>query len=231
MNASLALRRSQLYRFLAEAFLYPTEDWTCDAPLLEPILSALHLPDRPLSLRPVGLTELQAAHRRAFGLTGSLCYETEYGLPHEYRQSQELADIAGFYRAFGFNVGGAVRERPDHAAAELEFMHILTLKEVYALNNGRIDQAEICVDAQRKFLRDHLARWLGWFQQRLRQAQVAGIYAALIDLTAAFVAAEADRLGAQPEPRRVSEVRPTPFDPDFSCGACLAAEAAKEQSL
>ena len=101
-DSQLALRRSQLYRFLADALLYPTEDWMCDVPLLEPALDELHLSHYRLCGSAIDLADLQAEHRRVFGLTGSLCYETEYGLPHEYRQSQEMADIAGFYRAFGF---------------------------------------------------------------------------------------------------------------------------------
>ncbi len=230
-DADFALRRSQLYRFLADAYLYPTEDWTRDLPMLEPILNVLDLNDPSLGLRPISLLDLQAEHRRAFGLTGSLCYETEYGLPHEFRQSQEMADIAGFYRAFGFDVGGAIHERPDHLATELEFMHILTLKEAYALSSGQLDRADICVDAQRKFLRDHLARWVDWFKTRLLQSEVDGVYAALTDLTTAFIGAEADRLEARPEPLRVMELKPTPFDPDFSCGDCAAADMAKENSL
>ena len=229
-DTPFALRRSQLYRFLADAYLYPTEDWMRDLPLLGPILNALSLNDHSLDLHPINLLDLQAEHRQVFGLTGSLCYETEYGLPHEYRQSQEMADIAGFYRAFGFDVGGAIRERPDHLAAELEFMHILALKEAYALGNGQSENAEICIDAQRKFLRDHLARWIGWFKTRLVQSEVDGVYAALTNLMTAFVAAEADRLEAKPEPVRVPEIKATPFNPDFSCGDCVAAELAKENN-
>ena len=221
-DSQFTLRRSQLYRFLAEAFLYPTEDWTCEVPLLEPILSALDLLDWQLSLYPIGLLALQAEHRHAFGLTGALCYETEYGLPHEFRQSQEMADIAGFYRAFGFDVGGAIRERPDHLSAELEFMHTLTLKEALSHESGQTDHREICLDAERKFSRDHLARWIGWFKKRLDQAEVDGPYAALASLTVLFVDGEAERLGAQPEPMRIPEVKPTPFNPDFSCGDCPA---------
>lgn len=133
-----------------------------------------------------------------------------------------MADIAGFYRAFGFDVGGAIRERPDHLSAELEFMHTLTLKEALSHESGQTEHRETCLDAERKFLRDHLARWIGWFKQRLDQAEVDGPYAALAGLTVLFVEDEAERLGAQPEPMRIPEVKPTPFNPDFSCGDCPA---------
>src|SRR5512139_2982572 len=197
-DSQLALRRSQLYRFLADAFLYPSEDWLCDVPLLEPALDELNLSHYRLCSSALELADLQAEHRRVFGLTGSLCYETEYGLPHEYRQSQEMADIAGFYRAFGFENGGLIRERPDYLSTELEFMHTLTLKEVYAREAGEQEHLEVCVDAQRKFLRDHMARWLPLFKKRLEYAAVDGVYAELTNLATAFVAAEADRLDAQP---------------------------------
>jgi DMSO reductase family type II enzyme chaperone len=230
-DSQLALHRSQLYRFLADAFLYPTEDWTLDAPLLEPVLNGLNLAEHRLHFDAIDLDDLQAEHRHVFGLTGSLCYETEYGLPHEYRQSQEMADIAGFYRAFGFENGGAIRERPDYLSTELEFMHTLTLKEVYAREANSQEHLEVCIDAQRKFLRDHLARWQPLFAKRLAQAAVDGVYAELTNLATAFVAAEADRLDAQPEPFRVPEIKATPFNPDFSCGDCPAAEMAKEINL
>ncbi len=232
MNESqFALRRSQLYCFLADAMLYPTGNWLLDAPLVEPVLNELNLDHQRLHGHTLSLSDLQAEHRRVFGLTGSLCYETEYGLPHEYRQSQEMADIAGFYRAFGFENGGVIRERPDYVATELEFMHLLTLKEVYACEAGEQEHREVCVDAQRKFLRDHLARWLPLFAKRLQQAMIDGVYAELTALVVAFVAAEADRLDAQPEPFRVPEIKATPFNPDFSCGDCPANDLAREISL
>jgi DMSO reductase family type II enzyme chaperone len=231
MNSQLALRRSQLYRFLADALLYPTENWLLDAPLVEPALAELDLCDYRLSDSTIELAELQAEHRHAFGLTGSLCYETEYGLPHEYRQSQELADIAGFYRAFGFENGGVIREQPDYLPTELEFMHTLTLKEACAREAAQVAHIDLCVDAQRKFLRDHLARWLPFFARRLEQVLINGMYAELTTLIVAFVAAEADRLDARPEPLRLTEIKATPFNPDFSCGACPAAEMAKEITL
>lgn len=230
-DSQLALRRSQLYRFLADAFLYPLEDWTLDAPLLETTLDELGLCQYRVQPGAIDLEDLQAEHRHVFGLTGSLGYETEYGLPHEYRQSQEMADIAGFYRAFGFENGGVIRERPDYLPTELEFMHVLTLKEVYAREADQLEHVEVGVDAQRKFLRDHLAHWLPLFGKRLEQLAIAGVYADLVTLATAFVAAEADRLDAQPEPFRVPEIKATPFNPDFSCGDCPAAEMAKEINL
>jgi TorA maturation chaperone TorD len=76
-------------------------------------------------------------------------------------KSFELADIAGFYRAFGVEITPGT-ERPDHIAVELEFMHLLAVKEVVAA--GREDggeHARICRDARATFFRDHLGRWFG----------------------------------------------------------------------
>jgi DMSO reductase family type II enzyme chaperone len=230
MNTDIAIRRAQVYRFLADAFLYPTDNWLEDLPVLDPVLHDLGLRasdfQLPTSRRTSGvqLPDLQAEHRRAFGLAGSLCYETEYGLPHEFRQSQELADIAGFYRAFGFNVGGNVRERPDHLAAELEFMHVLALKEAVAAESGIAEQAETCADAQRKFLQDHLGRWIGWFAESLARSAESGPYPALARFAAAFVRADAERLGAHPEPRSLAGLQPTPLAPEMSCEACPLVE-------
>lgn len=232
MSTENVIRRAQLYGFLAIAFLYPQDNWTEDVGLVADIVAATGLPSTHFGLqhivhdlRPLSMTlpALQAAYRHTFGAAGSLAYETEYGLPHEYRQSQEMADIAGFYRAFGFTLGGPVRERPDHIAVELEFMHILALKEAYALDTSLPEQEEICVTAQTKFLQDHLGRWINLFAQSVALNTADSVYKTLAQWTADFVQADAARLGVALSPRPLSDVQHTPFDPDFSCATCAVA--------
>ncbi|MCA9996062.1 MAG: molecular chaperone TorD family protein [Anaerolineales bacterium] len=223
MNKDNALRRAQIYGFLAEVFLYPRENWSEDGPVVMEIVRSLGWIGVQPNIPTNSLPELQAAHRRTFGTAGSLCYETEYGLPHEYRQSQEMADIAGFYRAFGFNLGGAVRERPDQVAVELEFMHILALKEAYALEVDIPEHVEICVDAQGTFLQDHLGRWVNLFAKSVAHNAPDSPYAALAQFAANFVVADADKLGIALHQPDLHEVQHTPFDADFSCADCVVA--------
>lgn len=230
-----AVRRSQVYCFLAHAFLYPHENWVEDMPAVKVILDELGIdypggsPENP---QDYDLPALQSYHRHAFGLTGSLFYETEMGLPHEFRQSQELADISGFYHAFGFQTGGEIRERPDFLATELEFMYLLALKEAYAIAEARESNQQVCVDAQRKFLADHLGKWSGIFAESLAQTTAERAlpespkspYVWLARLAERFVNAELDRLGVTPARLQPHEIKPTPYDPDFSCQACPASE-------
>jgi nitrate reductase assembly molybdenum cofactor insertion protein NarJ len=239
MSIYLPLRRAQVYCFLANAFLYPTENWLEDLSDLIPIINDLELNNlQPTTYLPDGkagnlqLSDLQAAHRQTFGLTGSLCYETELGMPNEYRQSQEMADIAGFYRAFGFRVGGAQRERPDHLATELEFLYVLSLKEAYAAERGIDEHVEVCVEARRSFLRDHLGQWIGLFAQSVARGvgpdRVDNPYLWLSRLAAAVVHADAFGLGLSLADRRLGEVQPTPLGPDISCETCPANTLSEE---
>ncbi|MAT99574.1 MAG: hypothetical protein CL608_20720 [Anaerolineaceae bacterium] len=223
MSKENAIRRAQVYGFLAEAFLYPRENWTEDISLVAEIVRSLGWIQVTLEMTPTTSAELQAAHRRTFGTAGSMGYETEYGLPHEYRQSQEMADIAGFYRAFGFNLGGAVRERPDHVAVELEFMHVLALKEAYAFEQDISERVEICVDAQGKFLHDHLGRWVNLLAQSVAHSAPGSLYMPLAQFAADFVQADAERLGVTLDQPELADVQHTPFDPDFSCADCSVA--------
>ena len=232
-----ALVRAEAYRLLADALIYPDEAFTARladgyaAKLME-CLSALdesadaawieRFEHFARAIDGVSLADLQRAHRFAFGVAASAPpYETEYGQPHAFRQSQELADIVGFYRAFGFDVGGDVRERPDYLGVELEFMYLLACKQAYAIAEGLVEAAEVCHDAQRKFLCDHLARWIGVYARRLNdQAQGGHVYAALADLAATFVGEDARRLGIERASMTPGDARPTPPGPSLSCMSC-----------
>ena len=94
----------------------------------------------------------------------------------ELTRNFEMADVAGFYRAFGVEVdpsGGRV----DHIAAELEFMNLLAVKESIALQQeGEGEHADVCRDASRSFLRAHLGRWVRPFAEKLGAAAAAPFY-------------------------------------------------------
>ena len=68
-----------------------------------------------------------------------------------------LADIAGFYRAFGMVVAG---DRPDHVIAQLEFLAVTLLAEAEAIEHGDLERADTAARATRSFLRDHIGGWI-----------------------------------------------------------------------
>ncbi len=241
MNAhEVALARSTVYRFLSHCFLYPDDSFVAsfkDESLLKEIEESLHLltsqGDLPfpyllthfssLLTSSPSLPDLQAEHRRVFGPTLSQdCppYETEYGKAHIFRQAHDMGDIAGFYRAFGLEVSDDARERLDHISVELEFMHFLTYKEAYALKHHGVEQAEICREAQIKFLKDHLGRWVPLFARHLARKAHSGFYKGLAEFLEDFVALEGALLGVKPLELEEQGLKPSPFEPEkdsFSC--------------
>lgn len=140
-------------------------------------------------------------HGRLFAHGASVAcppYETEYRAAHVFQQTNEMADVAGFYRAFGFEAAAGL-ERPDHLAAELEFMCVLSAKEGLAIEAGDAEAAAICRDAQVKFLADHLGVWVGAFARRVSDAGRLRFYPAVAALLEGWIEAECARLGARPQ--------------------------------
>lgn len=140
---------------------------------------------------------LAAQHRALFGHSarGAVSpYETEYGNEALFQQPQDLADLSGFYRAFGLAVKRQLHERPDHISCEFEFMMFLALKEAYALEHADPEMAGETRKAEKTFLRDRLGRFLPAFVVQLRREDPSGFYGRLGDLCRSFADAEAKRL-------------------------------------
>jgi len=113
----------------------------------------------------------------------------------ELTRTFEMADVAGFYKAFGVEVdpGG---ERVDHIATELEFMNLLAVKESIALEKeGEGEHAQICRGASRSFLRDHLGRWVRPFAEKLEAAAATPIYTEAGAFLSLWVAHDSATLG------------------------------------
>lgn len=156
-----------------------------------------------LSAPPEALRE---QHDQIFGLIAPKeCppYETEYYPTAEtFARSQQLADVAGFYRAFGLEPSRTAPERVDHLALELEFLAFLLMKRrlahAAADDPRSAEHAEICDAAARDFLRDHLAWWVPVFAAGLaRRSRGIGYPAALAAVLARWTPAECRRMGIE----------------------------------
>ncbi len=215
------LARAQVYRLLARGFGRPDRALQSLVKAgrfrraLEEALAALDGTDAIRAVAGLRDSGLDSEFVRLFSpsVDGNCPpYETEYTGAHVFMGAQQLADVAGFYRAFGLTVSSRLRDRPDHIAAELEFMYVLALKEARAFARGERANAGLCRDAQRKFLRDHLGRWLGAYSHRLSARAGEGFYDALAGVARAFVERDARRLRVQPDvvaPGNVSRPEPS----------------------
>ncbi|MBP7476047.1 MAG: molecular chaperone TorD family protein [Pyrinomonadaceae bacterium] len=68
-----------------------------------------------------------------------------------------LAELNSFYDAFSYKP--TTNEVPDHVAVETGFVAYLRLKELYALENGDNESADVTSKASITFIDDHLSKY------------------------------------------------------------------------
>ena len=227
LDEAQAVARGHVYSFLAAALADPLGEHGALAldPKLQRVAVAAagllaseapaimelgpgELPPRELDLLPLveelskPREEVVRQHQEVFGLLigkSAPPYETEYcHSTLTFYRSQQLADAAGFYHAFGLEQNSRTPERPDHISVELEFMAHLIRKELLAAGEPELQQkAPICREAQEKFFEAHLAWWVPAFAGLLGRAAPSGAYQAIARALACFVPCERDVLGVQ----------------------------------
>jgi TorA maturation chaperone TorD len=181
------------------------------------------------------LSDLQAEHRRVFSNVITLdCppYETLFGNDHVFAQSQVMGDIAGFYRAFGVELSKDIHERLDHLSVEFEFMHFLAYKESYSRCHDGADKTQIVLDAQKKFVKNHIGRWVPLFCRMLVKKAASGLYQHVADLMAEWMDFEVAFLCVVPQPYSETDYRPATFNsPEGQTYECGAQDQGNELSL
>lgn len=253
-NFEMDLAREVIYRFFAALLREPQQpsSWSGEmlldfklvrqaAQILRAEVEGQHvplgageLPPETLNVEPLvtacqqPLDTLTAEYVRIFGLvTCRECppYETEY-CPNDdtFYRTQHMADVAGFYRAFGLQLKPDVHERSDYLPLELEFAAHLLMKKRLALAGGTphgAERARICDEARLAFVRDHLAWWLPSFAMGLRRRAQHGLYYEVGCALASFLPMERRALEiappALPIPRAAVE------DSADQCAGCSLA--------
>lgn len=247
---ALLLARRACYRFVALALADPRTGAYCELanPMTRDLITQaaeilrqedaavarpLALGERPLAdldptnvlaRLPCSANELNELYEANFGLLGgSKCppYETEY-VPSKYtfQRSNMLADLAGFYGAFGLQPSSANPDRPDHVAVECEFLAQLIHLQWLASQSAELEaqaQAEICQQALHRFLDEHAAWWLPAFAKLLAHQDPGGFYEAVAQFLAAFIAAERGLAGVAPPNQ---SVEPNPIENPDECSGC-----------
>jgi len=207
-RSTSASERSRVYSLLATALAYPTDtgiEAISDAiagaapafpeetqPLLQELAATI----------PDDLATLKRSHQRLFPQIESQetpGYETAYRGDEIFNHTAIMADIAGFYRAFGLEVGGSTRERPDHVTVELEYLAFVSYKEAISADNGESEQADICADAERAFLVDHLGDWGPELGRRLGRHSDHDFFSVVGKLLDWWINRRLDDLGAEPD--------------------------------
>lgn len=144
------LKQSELVSFCEEK---TTESWLELRKLL-----------KSLTRSKANLDDVRSDYIDIFDRAKSLnsLYETEYGKERVMAKTNELADLAGFYQAFGLNTDAeeVVHDMADHVSVELEFYSYLLLKQMFLEENKISDGIEVVEDGRKKFLNSHLGRFV-----------------------------------------------------------------------
>lgn len=222
-----ALSRASVYRLLGAAFAYPGPDRLPAIGALARVAAGSARPDFAGTLDhlarcadEVDAATLAEEHVFLFD-RGARCppYEGAWGDgPHPAGKAALLADIAGFYEAFGMNPAGPQADMEDHIAAECEFLSALLVKTAWAEAHGETERRDVARRAMAAFMADHLGRWAGAFAAALREATTLPYYGALADVLQAWVKAETARLHVTPS--RVTgrcPAGPGQDEEDFTC--------------
>lgn len=181
------------YRAISVGFYYPNEFQL--KRLLELIEETLRLgtaPDETNLWKPLlqvrdriplpldeALTEklknLQQDHFKLFGHAPLATLDlAHYFSENPFEQSKKIAEMAGFYRAFGVDCKSG--NRVDSLSVAFEFLSYLHLKWIHALQKDLREQEKITADAMRSFVGEFLSPGIRAFQQKLSEVSESEFY-------------------------------------------------------
>ncbi len=123
----------------------------------------------------LNLTELQEEHFRLFG-PDPVCHLdiAHWAQGDVFMQSRKMAEMAGFYRAFGLDMNEGLRV--DNLSVAFEFLSYLCLKILHAENMDADNHIETTEKAMNSFRDGFVLPGLDKFVQSVRDNSKTGFY-------------------------------------------------------
>jgi len=103
-------------------------------------------------------------------------------------------DVKQFIEATGLDYTDDYKGLPDHISVEFEFMQQVTLREVQAWKEADKDKATACRQVEKKFIEEHLIRWIPNFCEKAMQEAELPFYRSLAALTRSFIEFEMENM-------------------------------------
>ena len=101
--------------------------------------------------------------------------------------------VLELYREGGFDLDEQFLELPDHIAVEMEFLYLLIFRENEARFSGDRtdgDRLNFVIDLKKRFLSQHLGRWIAPFSAAMQENATTAFYRHLAMLTELLVGYE-----------------------------------------
>lgn len=203
-DAAREAARADLCRFIAACYYEPEAAFAeerlfdsmrqaaaCVAPALEAIAARL---GPAFAAQPVD--ELLVDYTRLFlGPVAALArpYASVWLTGEILVMQNDTMGVLRLYEEAGFGVDEDFNELPDHIAVELEFLYLLIFRENEARAAGDDGALARFTQLRRRFLDEHLGRWLGPFLLAAHDGAQTDFYETLAELTEAFVRIEGTR--------------------------------------
>lgn len=146
-------------------------------------------------------------------------HETEYGRMRGLAKGNDLADVEGFYQAFGLTRLDCGEAMADHLGVELEFYGTLLAKLAAAHERADEEGVHVMDSARHKFLEEHLGRFASAVALQPAVAEHPH-YGPLLAVAAGLVETECARLALAPQP--LDYFAGTTPEPDAVCGATVS---------
>jgi nitrate reductase assembly molybdenum cofactor insertion protein NarJ len=170
-----ALREACVLSALAEGWSYPGPAWKARYE------AARRSADRFGTVLPAPAEpeDLRSSYHAWFGHAPACPLELAFHLSsNPFEQAKTMAQIQGFYRAFG--VETIEGERPDGLAMLLSFASYMTVKRRHAALQGLSEAAEVTSKALRDFAGEFLIPGLAAFGVKARELGLGGFYKDLL---------------------------------------------------
>lgn len=198
----LGAARADLCRFLAACYYQPgpefAEEKVFDSMLdaasrIDPALAA-HARRLGEHFSAEGQENLLLDYTRLF-LGPNQAIAQPYGSVWMSAGDSLMADstmaVQRLYEEGGFDIADDFRELPDHVAAELEFLYLLIFRQNQAHRTGDREALNSAIGLHKRFLDEHLGRWVGPFSAAVRSGAQSAFYRELAEFTSRFVTMEA----------------------------------------
>ena len=107
---------------------------------------------------------------------------------------KSTAEIKKVIESTGLNYIEDYKGLPDHISVEFEFMQQLILHEKKAWREADTDKAISCRQIEKKFVEEHLSRWVPSFCKKVIKETDLPFYRSLAELTKSFIEYEMEEM-------------------------------------